>query len=185
MSAPFTVVVSVGTYHRPFERLAGWLERWLATTDAQLHFQHGATRPVPGAHNHRMLELPELLELYASADVVVLQGGAGGVMDARRAGRVPVVVPRVPVDREVVDDHQVELARRLAALGLVHLAETERSLADLLEGVRRGAVRTRCTRHRPSDGVARAVELLATPPPPGPRHRGRLPRLATSLRPRS
>lgn len=181
MSTPFTVVASVGTYHRPFERLAGWLERWLVTTDANLHFQHGATRPVQGARNHRMLELPELLELYARADAVVLQGGAGGVMDARRAGRVPVVVPRVPVDREVVDDHQVELARRLATLGLVHLAESERDLVHLLDGVRHGTVRTRSACHRPSDGVARAVELLAAPPPP----HGRLPRLAASLRPRS
>ena len=159
----FVVVASVGTYHHPFERLATWLERWLDGSGAQLHFQHGSTRPIPGAHNREMLALPELLDLYATADALVLQGGAGGVMDARKAGRIPIVVPRVPVDDEVVDDHQVKLARRLSDLGFVHVAETEQELVDLLDGVRDGSVQTRLGAHQPSDGITRTVEMLTAP----------------------
>ena len=86
--------------------------------------------------NHEMLSPKELLEHYSSADAIVLQGGAGGVMDARKVGRIPIVVPRIPVDHEVVDNHQVVLCRRLADLGLVHVAESADELARLLDGVR-------------------------------------------------
>nr|AIA88417.1 CAZy families GT1 protein [uncultured Rothia sp.] len=96
-------MASVGTYHHPFDRFVDWLEPWTGERGAQVVFQHGSTRPIEGATNLTMMAPDELLEHYRRADVVVLQGGAGGVMDARRAGRIPIVVPRVPVGHEVVD----------------------------------------------------------------------------------
>ena len=51
------------------------------------------------SQNHEVLSHKELLEHYRAADAIVLQGGAGGVMDARKVGRIPIVVPRIPVTR--------------------------------------------------------------------------------------
>lgn len=161
----FTLVASVGTYHHPFDRFVDWLEPWTREHDAAVVFQHGTTRPLPGAQNHEMLSPTLLLEQYRQADAVVLQGGAGGVMDARKAGRIPIVVPRVPAGHEVVDDHQVVLARRLAELGLVHVAETPEELRRLLDGVRNGSTPTRTTSSAPSPGVAEAVRVLSLPHP--------------------
>ncbi|MEH3032537.1 MAG: glycosyltransferase [Aeromicrobium erythreum] len=169
MSAAPRVVASVGTYHRPFERLVSWLEPLVRSGEIDLVLQHGSTRPVDGAENHAMLAPDELLAHYAVADVVVLQGGAGGVMDARRAGRVPIVVPRLPVDDEAVDDHQVHLARRLAELGHVHLAESADELHALLRSAGAGTLPTRLAAQRPTDGVGRAVRALSRPPEAPPR----------------
>ena len=160
-TAPFTVVASVGTYHHPFDRFVQWLEPWTTENNAAVVFQHGSTRPMQDSDNHEMLSPNELLEHYTSADAIVLQGGAGGVMDARKVGRIPIVVPRVPVDHEVVDDHQVVLCRRLADLGMVHVAESAEELARLLDGVREGTVPTRLDSGLQSPGVAEAVRLLA------------------------
>ena len=161
--APFTVVASVGTYHHPFDRFVQWLEPWTTQNHAAVVFQHGCTRPMQESDNHEMFSPMELLDHYSSADAIVLQGGAGGVMDARKVGRIPIVVPRIPVDHEVVDNHQVVLCRRLADLGLVHVAESADELARLLDGVREGTVPSRVEEAgRPSPGVAEAVRLLTT-----------------------
>jgi len=162
-TAPFTVVASVGTYHHPFDRFVQWLEPWTTENHAAVVFQHGCTRPMEESDNHEMLSPKELLDHYTTADAIVLQGGAGGVMDARKVGRVPIVVPRIPVDHEVVDNHQVVLCRRLADLGLVHVAESADELARLLDGVREGTVTSRVEDSgRPSPGVAAAVRLLTS-----------------------
>lgn len=159
-----SVVASVGTYHHPFDRFVDWLEPWTDEHHADVVFQHGSTRPIDGATNHTMLAPQDLLEHYRRADVVVLQGGAGGVMDARRAGRIPIVVPRVPVGDEVVDDHQVVLSRRLAEMGLVHVAESREQLHALLDGVADGSVPTRTGTVEPTAGVKAAVSLLSDLP---------------------
>ncbi|KQP84539.1 exopolysaccharide biosynthesis polyprenyl glycosylphosphotransferase [Aeromicrobium sp. Leaf291] len=164
MTDDLTLVASVGTYHHPFDRFVDWLEPWTDERGAQVVFQHGSTRPIEGATNLTMMAPDELLEHYRRADVVVLQGGAGGVMDARRAGRIPIVVPRVPVGHEVVDDHQVVLARRLAEMGLVHVAETREQLHALLDGAADGTVATRSGQIEPTPGVVEAVRLLGELP---------------------
>jgi exopolysaccharide biosynthesis polyprenyl glycosylphosphotransferase len=161
----FSVAASVGTYHHPFDRFVAWLEPWTSAHADRVVFQHGSTRPIRGAENHEMLPPARLLEIYRDADAVVIQGGAGGVMDARKAGRIPIVVPRKPVDDEVVDDHQVVLSRRLARMGLVHLAESPADLTRLLDGIAAGTVPSRTTNGRPSAGVAHAVKVLTNRTP--------------------
>jgi UDP-N-acetylglucosamine transferase subunit ALG13 len=67
------------------------------------------------------LDFAELAALMDEAAVVVSHAGVGSILCALRAGHVPVVVPRLARHGETVDDHQLELARRLQANGLVTL----------------------------------------------------------------
>lgn len=127
------IVAGVGTDHHPFPRLMDWLESWVdAHPDTELTVQHGATRPCRNATNVAMADPADLVVMYGSADAVVLQGGPGGIMDARQAGRTPIVVPRLAALGEVVDDHQVDFTHRLARQGLIRLAESEAELHDAL-----------------------------------------------------
>ncbi len=162
MTETFRVAASVGTQRHPFDRFANWLEPWASARDAHVVFQHGSSRPIVGAENHQMLPPSRLLELYREVDAVVIQGGAGGVMDARKAGRIPIVVPRNPNDKEHVDDHQIVLNRRLASIGIVHVAESSAELHRLLDGIADGTVPSRTARARPTAGVAGAVKMLTT-----------------------
>lgn len=128
------VVVSAGTYHLPFDRLSRWIQEWLDGRDGvRVVMQHGPSQPVKGAENVRMLPYAELLELCRSADAVVLQGGAGGVMDMRALGIMPIVVPRVPGNGEVVDDHQLVFSAEMESLGIIRRALTAADLARLLD----------------------------------------------------
>ena len=48
-----------------------------------------------------------------SADLLILHAGAGSLIHAVRAGKVPVVMPRRAVYGEHIDDHQLDLSRAL------------------------------------------------------------------------
>jgi UDP-N-acetylglucosamine transferase subunit ALG13 len=87
----------------------------------------------------------------------VTHAGVGSILSARRAGHVPLVVPRRRALGEHVDDHQVRFAAWMADRGQVVLAATEGDLHDALDractdpdafavaadGGRRAAVSTR------------------------------------------
>lgn len=124
------LVVTLGTTHHPCDRVSAWLEAWLRANPVVVCvYQHGASRPVEGAECVTMLPRTELLDHQRGADVIVVQGGTGSVMDARSVGRRPIVVPRRPDLGEVVDDHQIVFGRRLVALSWAQIVETESDFA--------------------------------------------------------
>lgn len=161
-----TVVVSAGTYHLPFHRLTDWVSAWYADhEEIDLIVQHGPSHPVAGATNHELLAYSDLLSLCKSADVVVLQGGAGGVMDMQRLGIVPIVVPRVPVNDEVVDDHQLVFTAEMQRLGAIHRATTREELARLLDAAVSGDLQVRDATVVQTPGIQRFQDLAMPPTP--------------------
>ena len=58
---------------------------------------------------------------------------AFGTLLCRRLGKVPIVLPRERKRGEHVDDHQVELARKMAEMGYILLAERPEEVAELIE----------------------------------------------------
>jgi len=127
------VFVTVGTDHHRFDRLMGWVETFAAAhPEVSFLVQHGSSRPPRGVRAVPMLSRPDLQQALADADVVVVQGGPGSILESRSSGHKPVAVPRVASLDEVVDDHQVAFCRRLAAEGDLVLAETEDQFLDAL-----------------------------------------------------
>jgi UDP-N-acetylglucosamine transferase subunit ALG13 len=132
-------VVTVGTDHHHFDRLMTWLESWTRQNPGKVRWvvQHGSSRRMQDAENFDMKPHAELLTLLASAQVIVTQGGPGGIMDSRTVGVKPIAVPRLAEFGEVVDDHQVSFCKHLAANDLIVHASTETELhAALDEAVR-------------------------------------------------
>ena len=135
-SEPLPVVfVTLGTMHYPFERLMGWLDGWLRDRagQARMVIQYGASTVPAAAEGFQMCGQEELLGLIRRSDIVVTQGGPGGIMDSRNCGIRPIAVPRLPELGEVVDDHQVRFCRYLAREGLIELAATQEELRAALD----------------------------------------------------
>ncbi|MDG4809220.1 glycosyltransferase [Micromonospora sp. WMMD1120] len=132
--AQLRVLVAVGTDKHRFDRLVDWLAQWhaQATEPVGLTLQHGHTAApaLPGAVP--FLGHDALQQAMAEADLVVCHGGPATILEARRHGHLPIVVPRDPTRGEHVDDHQLLFARRLGAAGLVVLCETREALYDAL-----------------------------------------------------
>lgn len=125
------VFVTVGTDHHRFDRLMDWVERLLARPGAapvRCVVQHGTSRAPTGAQTHELLPHAQVLDLMRQATLVVTQGGPGGIMDSRRCGRKPVVVPRTAALKEHVDDHQLAFTARMHDAGLICRVDTEEAL---------------------------------------------------------
>jgi UDP-N-acetylglucosamine transferase subunit ALG13 len=133
-----STLVSVGNATQPFARLLQAVCAILPRLPQPVIVQHGST-PFAAAQCRamRFMEMAEFDRLVRDASLVIIHAGAGSVIHAVRAGKVPVVMPRRARDKEAVDNHQVEFALQLEGLGRVVLAreaqDLERAVASALE----------------------------------------------------
>ena len=130
------VVVTVGTDHHPFDRLVRWVDTWAsyATPRVKCFVQTGTSTVTPRvAAWAPYVSRDELRSLMSNAAAVVCHGGPATIMDCRRAGVKPVVVPRRRALGEHVDDHQLLFARRAARANDVDLVESEEQLRAILD----------------------------------------------------
>ena len=74
--------------------------------------------------------MDEFHELVKEAELVIMQAGAGSIIHAIRAGKIPVVMPRRKKYAEHIDDHQRELANAFEQLGKVVLVDEPDDLMD-------------------------------------------------------
>ena len=128
------VFVTVGTDHHPFDRLVAWGDAWAAARPSTACFiQSGTSKAPEHAEWRDYLGYDEMCESMSRAVAVVCHGGPATIMDARRLGRVPIVVPRSSALGEHVDDHQQRFAARMSELGQVHLARSRQDMFELLD----------------------------------------------------
>ena len=125
------IFVSVGTHEAPFDRLL--LAVGELRTDEELVVQYGPSAVrCNRATEFDYLPFDQVVELVRLARVVVTHAGVGSVMLALSNGKRPVVMARLHRFDEHVDDHQLELAQRLADAGLVDLVEDGQALEHAL-----------------------------------------------------
>ncbi|SDY66023.1 UDP-N-acetylglucosamine transferase subunit ALG13 [Micromonospora pattaloongensis] len=129
-----TVLVAVGTDKHRFDRLIDWLDDWYAGTLTRptmvIQYGHSRQPAIPGSVP--FLSHAELQNGMAAATLVVCHGGPATILEARRHGHLPIVVPRDPSHLEHVDNHQQLFARRLGAAGMIELCESRAALAAAL-----------------------------------------------------
>jgi UDP-N-acetylglucosamine transferase subunit ALG13 len=117
--------VSVGNCHQSFARMLGRISEIANgnTIPSPVFVQHGHT-PFSGANcvATPFLTRDEFDARLADAVLVVVHGGATA-LQAIRAGKVPVIMPRQARYGEHIDDHQREFARSLKTEGLAVVAE--------------------------------------------------------------
>ena len=164
------VLAAVGTDHHPFDRFVEWVDRWQSTNDdCEVFVQRGTTELMPTAGLAEFLEPAELGDMMKRAAAIVCHGGPSTIMEARRAGVMPIVVPRDPTMGEHVDDHQLRFTDFMARKGAVLPARSEAELSDQLRRVVDGEV-DRVTAGSPEETLANisAVvdRLLSTPARP-------------------
>lgn len=129
-----SIIVAVGTDHHPFDRLVGWIDGWAADHPAiDVLVQRGTSQPPSVCQSVELLPHPELCEHFAKSLAVVSHGGPSTVMDARMAGRLPIVMARDPRFHEHVDDHQLRFAEHLERHELAVVVADEDALRDALD----------------------------------------------------
>lgn len=136
-----SMLVTLGTERFPFPRALKSVAE--VGQGAEISWQTGHTAvdvPLPGTQ-HQWWSAHELGAAARAVDVVITHAGVGSILLALRAGRRPVLLPRLADLGEHVDNHQVELARQLRDRGLAIVAEPGDRLGPLLERAARSEVR--------------------------------------------
>jgi UDP-N-acetylglucosamine--N-acetylmuramyl-(pentapeptide) pyrophosphoryl-undecaprenol N-acetylglucosamine transferase len=129
--------VAVGTHSQPFDRLLRLVERAVerGALPEPVTAQVGPSQVRMANAQVRDLITPEELDAgISSARYVVCHAGTGTISTALRAGRRPLVLPRLARHAEHFDDHQQQIVDKLAALDLVvplqdEITETEAARA--------------------------------------------------------
>lgn len=136
--------VSVGNATQSFSRLLDEVVRLEATLPQPVIVQHGQTPFKSDACQIiQFLAMSEFERIVAEAELLILHAGAGSVIHAVHAGKVPVVMPRRSAYGEHVDDHQIEFAEALAAASRVVLADDAPDLAKAVQraiDIQRGGI---------------------------------------------
>lgn len=114
------ILCSIGTHSQDFSRMAKAVDELAGRmTDVDFVVQTGVTRyNFQYVNNHFDFCPKERMErLMDEADVLILQGGWGGMEEAVDNGKRCVVIPRIEGPEHVHDQEQ--LVRKMDALGCV------------------------------------------------------------------
>ena len=148
------ILVMTGSTGAPFDRLLATVERFDVSDEIMV--QHGPSRVRPaGARCFGFLPFHQLAELVREARIVVAHAGVGSILLCASQGHRPLVVPRLARFGEVVDDHQLDLARRLNQVGAVQCVEDPEDLPALLPCLGTGAL----VNERRPEGAALVADL--------------------------
>jgi UDP-N-acetylglucosamine transferase subunit ALG13 len=142
--APRRAVISVGTQEGyPFTRMLDAVVPLLSNFDEVL-YQTGDLDPAEwGIEGRNSVPYEELKGAIAQSDVVISHAGVGAALTALRAGKHPILIPRLSVHREHVDDHQLQIARELERRDLATMRSPDSlTFDDFLEVSRRSVATT-------------------------------------------
>jgi len=127
------IFVSVGTHEAPFDRMLHMV--YGLDLQDELVVQHGpSVIRSEKAVEADYLSFDQVVRYIREARAVVMHAGVGSVMISLANGKRPIVMARRRKFGEHVDDHQVELARRMDASGLVTFVDDAEALATALAG---------------------------------------------------
>ena len=129
------IYVTVGTMFLDFPRLIRKMDEIAGKTGELVVIQTGLGKTFPKNCDHFDFKpREEVLELQSRARVVVCHAGIGSVMDALRARRPTIVVPRLKKFNEHMNDHQLDVAKAVQARGwgrmILDIDELEQSCAS-------------------------------------------------------
>lgn len=113
--------LAVGTHHEPFDRLLRMAGEAAAKglLPTPVVAQSGASEHHPRAfEGGSWLSPDEFRRQLTTAQVVIGHAGSGLVSSALAAGTRPLILARRHAFGEHVDDHQIQIARKLEQLGL-------------------------------------------------------------------
>ena len=126
------IFVTVGAEKFSFHRLVQAMDELAgagAFAGEPMFIQSGSSSYEPQhASFEPFLSFPVMRERIREAKVVVSHAGAGSSLFCLQSGKRPIVVPRLKVFGEHVDDHQLAFAERLHLQGLVRCVRDVESL---------------------------------------------------------
>jgi UDP-N-acetylglucosamine transferase subunit ALG13 len=137
------ILITVGTMTSPFNRLMQYADTAIAALSTPVTgvCQGGVSQVRPRGLLYRdTLTRAEFDTEIAMADVVICHAGVGTIWTALREGHRPLVVPRLHLHGEHVNDHQVQIVEALHKEGRVAFIQGAEQMRHELLRYERGEV---------------------------------------------
>jgi len=129
------IFVTVGLHYQGFDRLIRKMDEIAGRIDEEVIMQIGSTKYKPvHAKYFESVEDDGMTELFNKARIIVAQAGSGTLSDLIRLKRPFIVVPRLKIFDEHIDDQQIELADALSesynVVSIYNIEDLEIALKD-------------------------------------------------------
>ena len=128
------IFVTLGTVHQyEFPRLVGLVNSVLRPDD-NVVWQIGHLQGLNlKGESYKELTSTEFETHLGAADIVISHAGVGSVLSILDSGKFPILVPRLAVHGEHIDDHQLEIASLVSNLNLCTVITDKLLRTDLLQ----------------------------------------------------
>lgn len=114
------VFVTLGTQKQQFSRLLENIEDSSILKNEEVIVQIGHTKYTRNRFKTvEFLSKEELQEYVNRSEFVITHGGVGTIMPLLEQNKKVLAVPRIKRNNEHVDDHQVEICKKLSSLGYI------------------------------------------------------------------
>lgn len=109
------ILTIVGMHTQQFNRLVEAMDLIAKEIDEPVYIQIGSSTYTPRYAKHfKFMPPAKIRHVIDQADLIVSHAGVGTILEALERGRRMIVVPRLKKFKEVIDDHQFEIAEELA-----------------------------------------------------------------------
>lgn len=133
------IFVTLGSQKFPFDRLLQKLDQMIADgviTDTVLAQTGYCTYTPQNFQAIPFLDRETFASYMAQADLVITHAGTGAIIGGVKNGKKVVAVPRLSRYGEHVDDHQLQIVKQFAEMGLIEPCYEVDDLPAALENAR-------------------------------------------------
>lgn len=128
------IFVTVGGTNFDFSRLVREMDRISKNIDERVIIQSGGSKYVPKFAEHfRFKSREEIDNYYKKSRVVVAHAGMGTIITALKHKKPIIIVPRRGKYNELIDDHQMDVAKKLDQEGIGIVVYDVNDLEDALK----------------------------------------------------
>lgn len=109
----------IGTSSWNFDRLIKELDEIAPDIDESIVMQIGNSDYIPkNSEFFRFKPKNEVENIYKNADTIICHAGIGSILSSVKYNKNIILVPRRRKYGELLDDHQIEIARKLEQIGI-------------------------------------------------------------------
>ncbi|MBT0948028.1 beta(1,3)galactosyltransferase EpsH [Streptococcus lutetiensis] len=114
------IFVTVGTQKFQFNRLLQAIDDYSRKTDEEIFGQIGNSTYFPQNYEYKhFLDKNEFRHKMESSDLIITHSGVATIIEALKLNKPVIVVPRLEMYGEHVDNHQVQIAESFDESNLV------------------------------------------------------------------
>jgi beta-1,4-N-acetylglucosaminyltransferase len=159
----YKTFVSVGNGLQPFTRLLAAVAAVADLLPPPVLVQCGHT--VFDTDQFKMIDFVSMdafVRHMQQAELLILHAGAGSVMNAVRAGKRPIVMPRSARFNEVINEHQVTFAKMLQTEGKVLMVENQLELEHAIQNIKQQGITLpqRINTNQALEKIKKCIELF-------------------------